>query len=167
MVWGFTLLTRRQRKKKCFPGGSDDEESACNAGDLGLIPGLGRSSGEVNGLPTAVYLPGEFHGQRSLADYSPWGHKESDTTEWLTQHNTKIKIEGSQRQGHPSYKLYVSGHWAVDKNTEANRSCFHGVHSCREQQLFASCCLKGPREPQQRQREGEEKRRRGEEERRR
>ena len=35
-------------------------------------------------LPTPVFLPGESHGQRSLADYSPWGHKESDTTEWLT-----------------------------------------------------------------------------------
>jgi len=34
--------------------------------------------------PTPVFLPGEFHGQRSLVDYSPWGHKESDTTEQLT-----------------------------------------------------------------------------------
>ena len=34
-----------------FPGDSDDEESACNAGDLGLIPGLGRSPGEGNGNP--------------------------------------------------------------------------------------------------------------------
>ena len=34
-----------------FPGGSDSKESACNAGDLGLIPGLGRSPGEGNGNP--------------------------------------------------------------------------------------------------------------------
>ena len=34
--------------------------------------------------PTTVLLPGESHGQRSLGGYSPWGHKESDTTEWLT-----------------------------------------------------------------------------------
>ena len=34
-----------------FPGGSDSEESACNAGDLGLIPGLGRSCGGKNGNP--------------------------------------------------------------------------------------------------------------------
>ena len=33
---------------------------------------------------TAVFLPGEFHKQRSLVGYSPWGHEESDTTEWLT-----------------------------------------------------------------------------------
>ena len=32
-------------------------------------------------VTTAVLLPGEFHGQRSLAGYSPWGHKESDTAE--------------------------------------------------------------------------------------
>ena len=35
-------------------------------------------------LPTPVFLPGEFHGQRSLVGYSPWGCKESDMTEWLT-----------------------------------------------------------------------------------
>ena len=35
-------------------------------------------------LPTPGFLPGEFHGQRSLAGYSPWGHKESDTTEQLS-----------------------------------------------------------------------------------
>ena len=34
-----------------FPGGSDGKESACNAGDLGSIPGLGRSPGEGNGIP--------------------------------------------------------------------------------------------------------------------
>ena len=34
-----------------FPGGSDGEESACNAGNLGYIPGLGRSRGEGNGYP--------------------------------------------------------------------------------------------------------------------
>ena len=34
-----------------FPGGSDGKESACNAGDLGSIPGLGRSPGERNGNP--------------------------------------------------------------------------------------------------------------------
>ena len=61
-----------------FPCGSDDKESTCNTGDLGSIPGLGRSPGEGN-LPTPVFWPGEFHGL-----YSPWGHKELDTTEWLS-----------------------------------------------------------------------------------
>ena len=37
-------------------------------------------------LPTPVFLPRESHGKRSLEGYSPWGHKESDTTEWLSLH---------------------------------------------------------------------------------
>ena len=58
------------------------KESACSAGDLGLIRGLGRAPG---GLPNPVLLPGESHGgQRSLVGYSPWGCKESDMTERLT-----------------------------------------------------------------------------------
>ena len=36
--------------------------------------------------PTPIFLPGESHGQRSLVGYSPWGHKESDTTERLNNH---------------------------------------------------------------------------------
>ena len=62
-----------------FPGGSDSKESAYNAGDPSLIPGLGRSSGEGNDNP--LQYSGESHGQRSLVGYSPWGCKESDTTE--------------------------------------------------------------------------------------
>ena len=59
-----------------FPSGSVGEESACNAGDRGLIPGLGRSPGEGNSyLLHPVFLPREFHEQRSLVDYSPSVHK--------------------------------------------------------------------------------------------
>ena len=63
-----------------FSGGSDSKESARNAGDLGLIPGLGRSL-EGTWQLTPVFLPGESHGQRSLAGPSPWGRKELDITE--------------------------------------------------------------------------------------
>ena len=53
-----------------------------NAGDLGSgsIPGSGRSPGGGAWQSTPVFLPGESHGQRRLAGYSPWGHKHSDTT---------------------------------------------------------------------------------------
>ena len=44
-------------------------------GDSGSVPGLGRSPGEGNGNPLAVFVPGKSHGQRSLAGYRPWGHK--------------------------------------------------------------------------------------------
>ena len=47
------------------------KESACNKGDAGLIPGLGRSSGGGAWQPTPIFLPEESHGQRSLAGYSP------------------------------------------------------------------------------------------------
>ena len=61
------------------PGGSDSKESACNVG--GLDPWVGKIPWRREWLHTPVLLPGEFHGQRSPADCSPWGHKESDTTE--------------------------------------------------------------------------------------
>ena len=66
---------------KAFPGGSAGKESACKAGDPGSVPGSGRSPGGGNGSPTLAFWPGESHGQRSLAGYSSWGHKELDTTE--------------------------------------------------------------------------------------
>ena len=62
-------------------------KNACNAGDPRSIPGWGRSPREGNGNPLLVFLPGEFHGQRSMAGYSPWGLKESDTTEQLSCHS--------------------------------------------------------------------------------
>ena len=67
---------------KGFPGDSDSKQSVCNEGEQGLIPGLGRSiPWRRERHPTPVFLPGEPHGKKSLADYSPWGHKESDRTE--------------------------------------------------------------------------------------
>ena len=71
-------------KYQGLPWGSDGKESACNAGDPVSIPGSGRFPWRRKWLPTPVFLPGEFHGQRSLVGYSPWGHKGSDTTERLT-----------------------------------------------------------------------------------
>ena len=67
-----------------FPGGSDNKESTCNARDLGSILGLGRSPGRGHGNPLQYSCLGNLHGQRSLAGYSPPGHKESDTTERLS-----------------------------------------------------------------------------------
>ena len=61
-----------------FPGASAGKESACNSGDLGSIPGLGRSSGEGNGYHCGISAE-EFHGL-----CSPWGHTESDMTEQLS-----------------------------------------------------------------------------------
>ena len=67
-----------------FPGGSDSKESACKR------PALGRSPGEGHSNPLQYSCLENPHGQKSLEGYSPWGHKESDTTERLSTHNDKL-----------------------------------------------------------------------------
>ena len=70
--------------------------------------------------PTPVFLPGESHGQRSLAGYSPWGHKESDTTEGLS--TVSIQITN------------------IPKDAcilESEMPAFQGINSC----LQAFCCF--------------------------
>ena len=62
-----------------FLGSSNGKESSCNAGDLGSISGLRRSPGEGNGNPHQYSCLGN-HMDRSVAGYSPWGHKELDMT---------------------------------------------------------------------------------------
>ena len=57
---------------------SAGKESACNAGDLGLIPGLGRCPREGKGYPL------QYSGLENSMNYSPWGHRESNTTEQLS-----------------------------------------------------------------------------------
>ena len=49
-----------------------------------LSPWVGKIPWRRERLPTPVFWPGDFHGQRGLVGYSPWGYKESDTTEWLS-----------------------------------------------------------------------------------
>ena len=73
-----------------FPGGSDSKESSCNAGDLGLIPGLGRSPRGWHDNPLQYSCLENPHGQRSLVGYNPWSLRESDMTEPLStaQHST-------------------------------------------------------------------------------
>ena len=62
-----------------FPGGLAGKESACDAGDLSLIPGLGRSPG-VSGYG----YPLQYSGLETSILYSSWGRKESDMTECLS-----------------------------------------------------------------------------------
>ena len=67
-----------------FPGGASGKEPACQCRlderEVGLIPGSGRSPGGGHGNPLQ-YSCLESHGQKSLAGYSPWGHKELNTPE--------------------------------------------------------------------------------------
>ena len=58
---------------------------------MGSVPGLGRPPWRRKWPPTPVFLPGESHGQRSLEGCRPWGHRESDMTEWLN-HNKRAVL---------------------------------------------------------------------------
>ena len=67
-----------------FPCGSADQESACNAGDLGLISELGRSPGEGNSYPC------QYSGLENSMDYSPWSRRVARLSDL---HFTSLKID--------------------------------------------------------------------------
>ena len=99
-----------------FPGGSDGKGSACNVGDPGSIPGSKRSL-EKGMEPTPVFLPGEFHGQRSLACYSPLGSAELDTSERLmlyykycARKEAKVNSENSSSHSESTCKSFSLSH---------------------------------------------------------
>ena len=71
----FPLIFECKHYLAGFPRWLSGIESTCQAGYVGSIPGSERSPGEGKWQPTPVFLPEKCHGQRSLADYSPWGGK--------------------------------------------------------------------------------------------
>ena len=75
---------RKDLDMMTFPGSSAGKGSTHNVGDLGLIPGSGRSPGGGHGNPVQYSCPENPHGRSSLEDYCPWGHKEPDMTERLS-----------------------------------------------------------------------------------
>ena len=66
-----------------FLGGGVVKESTCQCWRHGFDPWVRRISCRRKWQPTPVFFPGQSHGQRSLAGYNPWGHKESDRTEHI------------------------------------------------------------------------------------
>ena len=75
---------------------STGKEFTCNAGDPSLIPESERSPGEGIGYPLHYSCLEHPHGQRSLVGCSPWGHKESDTTERLSTAREFLKTDASK-----------------------------------------------------------------------
>ena len=72
-----------------FPGGTSVKEPTCQCRrhkKLGFDPCVWKIPWKREWLPTPVFLPGGYHGQRSLMGYSPLGHKQLDTPEWLQTH---------------------------------------------------------------------------------
>ena len=63
-----------------FPGGSVVKKLLANVGDAGDMGSISESGRRRAWQPTPVFLPGEYHGQRSLVGYSPWGCIQSDMT---------------------------------------------------------------------------------------
>ena len=81
--WGFFIYIVRD-----FPVGSDGKSICLQCRRSGFNPWVGKIPWRRKWQPTPVFLPEKSHGQRSLAGYSPWGLKESDTTERLTNTHT-------------------------------------------------------------------------------
>ena len=75
-----------------FPGVSEGKVSACNVGDLGLIPGLGRSSRRGNGNPLQYSCLESPTDGGAWQGYGPWGCKELDTTEQLTLQRLRVSF---------------------------------------------------------------------------
>ena len=76
-----------------FPAGWGGKESACNAGELGLIPGLGRSRKGEPAHPLQYFCLENPHGQRSLVGYSPRDHRVRH--DWVTKYSTAQGISSS------------------------------------------------------------------------
>ena len=106
LVPGFPSLSSSNIKPACslwgFAGGSAGKESSCQCRKhkrCGFDPWVRKIPWSRKWQPIPVFLPGKFHIQRSLVNYSPWGHRESDMAEhttgisgikWL-KHSTKLE----------------------------------------------------------------------------
>ena len=130
-------------RQKClwsFPSGSAGKEPNCQCRKykrhefypLGIfIPLVGKIPWKRKWQPTPVFLPGKSHEQRSLAGYSPWGHKESDTTE---QPNNKEMLCGPLAHGMLLFAALI-GHFLSLQVT-----CQVHVSFPKSRQTLA-CCL--------------------------
>ena len=99
-----------------FPGGSEDKASACNAGDLGLIPELGRSPGEAKGYTL------QHSGLENSIDCIVYEVTESAATEWLSLSLSNIKT--FIRPHHKFHSVYNQ----KLKKIKDNQFCFKMLH---------------------------------------
>ena len=92
-------------------------------GDLGSIPGLGRSPRRRERLPIPVFWPGKFHGWRSLEGYRPWGQKESDTTERLSLHLIQNFLRDLNSSGHLDRSFLAQGQSSPGQDRKLDKLC--------------------------------------------
>ena len=122
-----------------FPGGSDGKASAWITGDLGSIPGSGKSP---------VLFPGKFHGLRSLVGYSSCIHKESDTTERLHFHfqvALVVKILHANIEDIRDMGLIPGLHWEDPLEEGGNTPVFLPGESHKQKSL-EKCSSQGIKE---------------------
>ena len=108
------FCSHRCLKSTCFPGGSDGRDSACNAGDPGLILGWGRSPGGGHGNPLQYSCLENSMDRGVWWATVHWGLKELDTTERLTHGWSTLSNRGSES--------WDRKHWVL----------LSGVLSCQE-----------------------------------
>ena len=111
-------------RRRGFPGGSDGEESSCNVGDMGLIPGLGRCPGGGHGN-----LLLESPWTDSAAGYSPRGCKELDMTEWLSTAHIR---EETQTQPSPD----TITRWQKQVHKRAPRRTYPSLGTPQTHRIF-------------------------------
>ena len=81
VLQSWVLLRHNLKHTKGLPRWHSGKESTCQYRRHGFTPWVGKIPWSRKWQPIPVFLPGKFHGQRSLADHSPWGHRESDMGE--------------------------------------------------------------------------------------
>ena len=106
LLWGFWCLFQLKitlshfqdlnfgvsSRESGLPWGFSGKECACQCRRPGFDPWVRKIPWRRKWQPTPVFLPGKPHGQRSLASYRPWGHKESDMTEWLNNNRIQTGV---------------------------------------------------------------------------
>ena len=92
-------------------GGSDGKESACRAGDLGSISGLGRSPGGGHGNPPQCSCLEYPHGERSLVGYSPCGCRVGH--DWATKHSPAQEVISPRIILSYNHERAVATHWCI------------------------------------------------------
>ena len=103
--WDFVTL----QDSVGFPKWGSGKESACQCRRRRFNPWVRKSPWCRKWQPTPEFLPGKFHGQRSLEGYSPWVRQESDMTEWLSMH----------AQYCTEYSIFISSPECPEANVKA------------------------------------------------
>ena len=110
------LFTRYPPHAEGFPGGASGKEPTCQCGRPGFHPWVGKIPWRRAWQPTAVFLPGESRGRRSLVGCHPWGRKS-----WTGQHTpctgtvleTRAKCDGEQTGYSPDVTYNSLGSWTL------------------------------------------------------